>query len=124
VEVFGPVGSGHEEEIKDMLVKTGCVLAHEYLGRGCVGNMAGGRCRERLGGDEEVQEPFQKVQLNTRFRGQFSVGYAGIVFVGDGSKYVMVDEELDNANLNHGIEVCVYGRRHCYWIANIESARG
>lgn len=27
VEIFGPVRSGHEEEIEDMLVETGCILA-------------------------------------------------------------------------------------------------
>lgn len=74
--------------------------------------MARGRRRQHLGGDEEIQESLQESQLHPDFGGQFIVGDAGVVLVGDGPEYLVVDKELDNANLDHGIEVLVYRRRH------------
>lgn len=74
--------------------------------------MAKGRCRESIGSNEEVQKSFQKIQLDTHFGCQLTVRYACILFVGDGAVYSIVDEEFDNTNFDHGVEVRVYGRGH------------
>jgi hypothetical protein len=47
------------------------------------------------------------------------VGYDGVVLVGHGAEYGVVDEEFDYANFDHTVEVCVYGRRHSLLVLKV-----